>query len=69
MDVETPVRSPCVLVCCLDDGDICTGCHRSGAEITEWGRASNERRRDILRHCEARARAQGVWMSIGTTEG
>ena len=69
MDVETPVISPCVSVCCLDDNDICTGCQRSGSEITEWGRASNERRRDILRQCEVRARAQGLWMNVGTTEG
>lgn len=63
MDVEQAVKSPCVYVCCLDDQDICVGCQRSGAEITEWGRASNERRREILRSCENRAREQGVWMS------
>lgn len=69
MDDTTPVRSPCVFVCSLGDDDICIGCHRSGAEITEWGRVSNERRRAILRQCETRARAQGVWMNVGTTEG
>lgn len=66
---QQPVRSPCVYVCCLDDNDICTGCQRSGAEITEWGRATDERRREILRLCEHRAREQGVWMNIGTVEG
>ena len=69
MGIEPAVKSPCVFVCSLDDNDICIGCQRSGAEITEWGRFSNERRREILRQCEARARAQGVWMNIGTTEG
>lgn len=64
MDVEQTVKSPCVYVCSLDDQDVCIGCQRSGAEITEWGRASNERRREILRSCEIRAREQGVWMSI-----
>lgn len=69
MSGEPPVKSPCVYVCTLDDRDICIGCQRSGAEITEWGRVSNERRREILRLCEARAREQGLWMNIGTPEG
>lgn len=69
MSAELPVKSPCVHVCCLDDDDICTGCQRSGMEITEWGRASNERRREILRQCEIRARRQGVWMNTATVEG
>lgn len=64
MSAEVPVRSPCVHICCLDEQDICTGCQRSGAEITEWGRATNERRREILHLCESRAREQGVWMNI-----
>jgi len=69
MSAELPVKSPCVLVCSLDDNDICIGCQRSGAEITEWGRASNERRRDILRLCSMRAHKQGVLMNIGTVKG
>lgn len=69
MSQEKPVRSPCINVCCLGDKDICTGCQRSAAEITEWGRATNERRREILGLCEHRAREQGVWMNIGTVKG
>ncbi|MFA5677022.1 MAG: DUF1289 domain-containing protein [Pseudomonas sp.] len=69
MNTEPPVASPCVHICSLDDNDICIGCQRSGAEITDWGRASNERRREILRLCESRARASGAWMNIGTVKG
>lgn len=69
MSGEQPVKSPCVYVCSLDERDICIGCQRSGAEITEWGRASNERRRDILRLCDIRAREQGLWMNTPTVEG
>ena len=68
MSAELPVKSPCVFVCSLDDNDICIGCQRTGAEITEWGRASNERRQAILRLCEARAREQGVLMNVGTPD-
>lgn len=68
MSAQLPVKSPCVFVCSLDDNDICIGCQRTGFEITEWGRASNERRREVLQLCESRARAQGVWMSVGTSD-
>jgi predicted Fe-S protein YdhL (DUF1289 family) len=51
---ETPVASPCVRNCCLDDDDICLGCHRALAEIVAWGTAPEQERRAIA----ARARAR-----------
>lgn len=53
---ETPVASPCVRNCCLDDDDICLGCHRSLAEIVAWGGASDQERRAILEWAAERAR-------------
>lgn len=53
---ETPVASPCVRNCCLDDQDICLGCHRSVAEIIAWGDAGNAERRAILERAAQRAR-------------
>ncbi|MFP5507137.1 MAG: DUF1289 domain-containing protein [Gammaproteobacteria bacterium] len=53
---ETPVASPCVRNCCLDDADICLGCHRSLAEIVAWGGASDQERRAILERAAERAR-------------
>ncbi len=38
----SPVRSPCVGVCALDENDICIACHRTGVEIGEWGTYNNE---------------------------
>ncbi|HEY9199111.1 MAG TPA: DUF1289 domain-containing protein [Gammaproteobacteria bacterium] len=52
---ETPVASPCVRNCCLDDQDICLGCHRSVDEIIAWGPASNAERRAILERARQRA--------------
>ena len=69
MSSEPPIRTPCISVCSLDDDDICIGCHRSAKEISEWRRASNERRREILRLCEVRAREQGVWMDVEPVKG
>jgi len=50
-----PVPTPCVGICRLLEGrDLCEGCLRSTAEITEWRDADDARRRDILRAVEAR---------------
>lgn len=40
----SPVRSPCVGVCALDENDICIACHRTGIEIGEWGTYDNEQK-------------------------
>ena len=53
---EASVASPCVRNCCLDDQDICLGCHRSVDEIIAWGNAGNSERRAILERAAVRAR-------------
>ena len=63
--VERPVASPCVNICALDEDDVCTGCQRTVAEITRWGRMSNDERRVVLGLCHERAKASGLVPSIG----
>lgn len=53
MTVPGSQRSPCVRRCCLD-GDICLGCGRLMDEILEWGKASDERQREIIAAARAR---------------
>jgi uncharacterized protein len=43
------VPSPCIDVCRLDARGWCIGCRRTIEEITEWSRAGEARRREILR--------------------
>ena len=57
---DSPVRSPCVHVCALDEQDICIGCQRSAAEITRWMSMSDSERREVLLRCSERARAGGA---------
>lgn len=57
--MEKPVASPCVNICALDEADICIGCQRSAAEITQWMRLSNQERREVLARCDERARMNG----------
>jgi hypothetical protein len=54
MSVAEKVRSPCVSICALDNDDICVGCHRSGDEITQWSRLTNEEKLDVLRNVAER---------------
>ena len=48
------VPSPCVDICQLDARGLCIGCRRTIEEITEWSRASEARRREILRDVAGR---------------
>jgi uncharacterized protein len=51
---DAAVASPCVDICRLDAQGLCVGCRRTIEEITEWSRASEARRREILRELERR---------------
>ena len=57
---EKPLRSPCVSICVLDEQDVCTGCQRTGQEISQWGKLNNEQRREVLAKSGQRAREQGL---------
>ncbi len=48
------VPSPCIDICRLDGRGLCIGCRRTIGEITEWSRASEARRREILGAVELR---------------
>lgn len=64
MTDERPVASPCINVCALDEQDICTGCQRTVAEITRWGRMDNDERRLVLARCHERALAAGLIIGL-----
>ena len=55
--IDAAVASPCVDICRLDAQGLCVGCRRTIDEITEWPRASETRRREILRELERRTPA------------
>ena len=54
---EPEPQSPCISVCVLDEADICQGCFRSGAEITDWFMANAEQKRAILQRTVERREA------------
>lgn len=57
---EMPVASPCVRNCCLDDEDVCLGCHRTVTEIMAWGSAGNAERRVILARAAERVQQRSM---------
>lgn len=54
---EAGVKSPCISVCVLDDDDICMGCYRSSAEITDWVMMDDDEKREVLKRCSERFEA------------
>jgi predicted Fe-S protein YdhL (DUF1289 family) len=57
--IDAAVPSPCIDVCRLDAQGLCVGCRRTIDDIAEWPRASEARRREILRELEVRRAAAG----------
>jgi len=55
---STPVPSPCIRNCCLDDDDICLGCLRSLGEIIAWGTGNEAAKRRILAQVARRKQAR-----------
>jgi len=55
--MASPVESPCIRICCLDDNDICLGCFRSLAEITQWTQVDEQTRQDFLNNANHRQQA------------
>ncbi len=43
-----PILSPCTGVCRLGADGFCEGCHRTGEEIANWLRYSDEQRRVLM---------------------
>ncbi|MBL8753723.1 MAG: DUF1289 domain-containing protein [Planctomycetes bacterium] len=51
----SPPRSPCVLVCRMDERDrYCLGCQRTRAEIAAWFQLDDATKRSVLAELPAR---------------
>lgn len=59
---ERSIASPCTHICSLDEHDVCIGCYRTGYEITQWGRMSDEEKRHVLNQVREREK-RSIWVS------
>jgi len=62
VSAEPEIKSPCMSLCCLDDEDVCIGCHRSVKEITAWGRMKHQERKETMQRVAEREQASGRMM-------
>ena len=51
---EQFIPTPCVMICTLDENDLCIGCSRTLAEIGLWPDADANLRNQILDNIRAR---------------
>ncbi len=49
-----PLESPCISVCVSNNRGYCKGCLRKREERQQWLQMSNEKKRYVLRLCNAR---------------
>ncbi|WP_438466106.1 DUF1289 domain-containing protein [Marinomonas sp. PE14-40] len=61
-NAEPEIKSPCMSLCCLDDNDVCIGCHRSVKEITAWSRMKYQERKETMQRVAEREQASGRMM-------
>jgi len=51
--MSNEVKSPCISICRAKSG-VCIGCFRTTQEISEWYKATAERKSQILKDAEQR---------------
>lgn len=61
-EVVSAVKSPCISVCALNDEGVCIGCWRDVDEIAAWSELDDERKRDVIKRAQQRARESGNWL-------
>ncbi len=54
------IISPCIGICALDESDICVGCFRTGAEISEWGGMTVIEKRSVLASVKEREKSSYI---------
>lgn len=60
---STPVASPCVRRCTLDQDDVCIGCGRTLDDIRQWGAMSDEQRGECVARAAQRRQARELsWL-------
>lgn len=59
---ESPVKSPCIEICVLNDADICIGCYRTAVEITDWSMLDDRRKAEVVENAARRRREDGAFL-------
>lgn len=54
MSTHTPIQSPCIAICIMDETDLCVGCRRTMEEITDWATYTDDERERRMAELETR---------------
>ena len=55
----TEVQSPCIKLCHRDSNGVCFGCRRTGEEIGNWSKYSNEEKKAVIEKTYQRTNIPG----------
>ena len=53
-------KSPCIKECRLNENDICKGCKRTIAQITNWWDYTDKQRENIMNNLELKVRLENL---------
>ncbi len=53
------VQSPCIKLCFRDSNDVCFGCRRTGEEIGNWSKYTNEEKKAVVEKTLQRTNVRG----------
>jgi len=53
------IQSPCMKICIRDSNDVCFGCRRTGEEVGNWTRYTNEEKKAIIAKTHHRTNVAG----------
>ncbi len=56
---QKKVKSPCQLICTLDEDRVCVGCYRSSDEIADWDQLSEDEKKTVIELTNERRTAKG----------
>ncbi len=53
------IHSPCIKLCHRDSNGVCFGCRRTGEEIGNWSKFSNNEKKAVIENTYKRSNVRG----------
>ncbi len=53
------IQNPCIRLCYRDSNDVCFGCRRTGEEIGNWSKYTNEEKKAVIEKASQRRNVSG----------
>jgi uncharacterized protein len=57
--MKKKIKSPCQLICTYDSDNVCVGCFRSTAEVTNWDNYTEDEKKQVLQNIAKRREEKG----------